>query len=114
MYAVTNFLPRQLLCDVYTTYIQTHFDYCDVIYDRNVSIADTIQFHTLYNRIARPVMGIMRRTSTDRLLDELGWVRLQTRRKIQTPTFTGFSTITPLPSYRSSMLPESQTIGSIE
>ena len=110
VYAVAKFLPRQILCDIYTTYIQPHFDYCDVIYDCNISIADTTRLQTLHNRIARLITGTMRRTSTDRLLDELGWVRLQTRRKIHRLAYFHrlFYNNPPLPSYISSMLPDNK------
>ena len=111
VYAVAKFLPRQILCDIYTTYIQPHFEYCDVIYDCNISIADTTRLQTLHNRIARLITGTMKRSSTDRLLDELGWVKLQTRRKIHRLTYFHrlFHNNPPLPSYISNMLPDTRS-----
>ena len=108
VYAVAKFLPRKVLCDIYKTYIQPHFDYCDVIYDCNISIADTTRLQTLHNRIARLITGTMKRSSTDRLLDELGWVRLQTRRKMHRLTYFHrlFYNNPPLPSYICSILPD--------
>ena len=82
IYPVAKFLPRSVLNQIYLIYIQLHFDYCDIIYDGNLTASDSIRLQTLQNRCARLVTGTLFRTSTHALLTDLGWERLETRRLI--------------------------------
>ena len=101
LYPVAKMLPRDILDQIYRTYIRPHFDNCDIVYDGNLTITDASRLDRLQTRIARLVTGALPRTSTDRLLDELGWERLKTRRTIHKLLF--FYRIThnhpPLPDY---------------
>ena len=108
IYSVAKLLPRHILNDIFITYIRPHFDYCDMIYDGNITIADATRLQTLQNRIARLVTGTLPRTSTERLIDDLGWERLKTRRTAHKLTL--FHRIRynnpPLPNYITSTMSE--------
>ena len=61
-------------------YISPHFDYCDTIYDRCITIQDRTGLETLQSRAARLTTGTLFRTSSDKLRLELGWDKLTHRR----------------------------------
>ena len=82
LYSISKHISRQILDQIYKTYIRPHFDYCDVIYDGHITIKDATRLETLQNRAARLVTGALYRTSTDKLLLELGWDKLTVRRRI--------------------------------
>ena len=84
IYPVAKYLPRSILNNIYTTYIRPHFDYCDIIYDGNLTMTDAARLQSLQNRCARLVTGALFRSPTTALLNDLGWERLMTRRLIQT------------------------------
>jgi len=110
IYPVAKLLPRHILNEIYQIYIRPHLDYCDIIYDGNISIADMTRLQTLQNRIGRLVTGALFRTSTDRLLDDLGWERLQTRRIIHKLLFFHriFFNAPRLPTYITQIITESR------
>ena len=105
LYGVAKLLPRDILDQIYRVYIRPHFDNCDVVYDGNMTITDAARLERLQARIARLVTGALPRTPTDRLLDDLGWERLKTRRNVHKLLL--FHRIThnhpPLPKYFLSM-----------
>jgi hypothetical protein len=61
-------------------YVRSALDYCDIIYDactkEEASVLESIQ-----RKAAVICTGAFRRTSTRRLLHELGWETLGTRRR---------------------------------
>ena len=83
------------------------FDYCDSIYDGHLTISDELRLERLQNRAARLVTGALPRTSTNKLRQELGWDRLQTRRKIHRLTLYRQlqADETSIPDYIRSMIP---------
>ena len=80
IYPIATLLPRPTLDLIYRIYIRPHFDYCDIIYDGNITVTDSLRLERLQNRVARLVTGTLRQTSTDKLRHELGWDLLKTRR----------------------------------
>ena len=110
IYPIAKFLPRPILASIYTTYIRPHFDYCDIIYDGNLTATDTNRLQTLQNRCARLVTGTLFRTSTTALLDDLGWERLDTRRLVHKLLFFHrlYYNNPPLPSYVTDMLTDTR------
>ena len=82
IYPIAALLPRTTLHLIYCTYIRPYFDYCDIIYDGNITVTDSLRLERLQNRAARLVTGTLRRSSTDKLRRELGWDSLKTRRTI--------------------------------
>ena len=82
LYPIAKYLPRPILDQLYKMYVRPHFDYCDVIYDGHITVRDRNRLETLQNRAARLTTGTLLRTSTGKLRNELGWHRLETRRRI--------------------------------
>ena len=82
LYPIAQYLPRPILDQIYKIYIRPHFDYCDVVYDGHITIQDSTRLETLQNRAGRLVTGTLFRTPTEKLLTELGWETLTTRRRI--------------------------------
>ena len=81
LYSIASKLPRQVLEQIYKTYIRPYFDYCDAVFDGHLTAYDKRRLETLQNRAARLVTGTLYRTSSDKLRLELGWERLSTRRE---------------------------------
>ena len=108
LYPVASKLPRQVLENIYKTYIRPYFDYSDVVYDGHLTNYDERRLETLQNRAARLVTGTLYRTSTDKLRLELGWDRLKTRREIHKLTL--FWQLqdrhNPIPDYLKDDLPQ--------
>ena len=82
LYPLSKILPRHILNNIYTVYILPLFDYCDAIYDGNLTINDSLRLEKLHNRAARLITGALFRTHTRTLLNDLGWTTLKTRRDI--------------------------------
>ena len=110
IYSVRKFLSRSILNNIYITYILPHFDYCDIIYDGNLTVTDANRLQTLQNRCARLVTGTLFRSPTTALLEDLGWERLETRRLIHKLLFFHrlFYDNPPLPSYVTDMLTDTR------
>ena len=82
IYPIARYVPRKTLNQMYVTYIQPYFDYCDLVYDGLITKTDSLKLERLQNRAARLITGTMKRTPTDKLRTELGWATLEDRRKI--------------------------------
>lgn len=110
LYSVARFLPRDVLVQIYTTYIQPLFDYCDVIYDKQLTLYDSQRLQTLQNRAARLTTGLPFRTPTNKLLRELGWDSLTIRRDIHRLCmyFKLINNNTTLPDYITEILPHTR------
>ena len=69
-------------------------------------MTDTIRLETLQNRCARLVTGALFRSPTNALLNDLGWERLETRRRIHKLLFFHrlYHNNPPLPAYITSTL----------
>ena len=109
-YPVAKFLPRHILNEIYLTYIRPHFDYCDIIYDGNLTVSDSIRLQTLQNRCARLVTRTLFRTPTNALLNDLGWERLETRRLIHRLLFFHrlYYNYPPLPAYLTNLVTDTR------
>ena len=110
IYPIAKYLPRQILLQIYTTYIQPYFDYCDTIYDGLITKTDALRLERLQNRAARLITGTMLRTPTEKLREELGWTTLENRRKIhKLLLFHQLQSRSSLiPSYIKSILPDTR------
>ena len=110
IYPIARFIPRPTLDLIYRIYIRPYFDYCDIIYDGNITVTDSLRLERLQNRVARLVTGTLRRTPTDKLRQELGWDSLKTRRAIH-KLIMYFRLRHPqpeLPTYITSILPNTR------
>ena len=110
IYPIAKHLPRHILLQIHTTYIQPYFDYCDTVYDGLITKTDALRLERLQNRIARLITGTPLRTSTEKLREELGWATLENRRKIHKLTLFHYLLThrTQIPSYINSILPDSR------
>ena len=110
IYLIAKFLSRPILNNIYTTYIRPYFDYCDIIYDGNLTATEAIRLQTLQNRCARLVTGALFRSPTTTLLNDLGWERLKTRRLIHRLLFFHrlYHNHPPLPAYVTNMLTDTR------
>ena len=84
IYPVAAHIPRQTLKQIYLTYVRPIFDYADVVYHGHITVADSLSLEKIQNRAARLITGAFRRTSTQKLLQELGWTSLHVRRDMST------------------------------
>ena len=69
---VNLLLPRSSLLTVYKSFLRTHLDYGNVIYDQsnNSRLSDNIE--TVQYKDALAITGAIRGTSTEKLYQELG------------------------------------------
>ena len=82
LYPIARYLPRNILAQIFKMYVQPYFDYCDVVYDGHLTLHDEHRLQTIQNRAGRLITGAHFRTPITKLLQDLGWDSLTTRRKI--------------------------------
>ena len=82
LYAVADYLPRNTLNLIYKIYLRPIFDYCDAVYDSNLTVTDAMRLERLQLKIARLVTGALVRSPTHDLLTDVGWETLKTRRTL--------------------------------
>ena len=111
LYAISKYIPKQVLCEIYSTYIQPFHDYCDIVYHGNLTASDELRLERQLNRIARLITGTPLRTPTDKLRKELGWDSLAQRRETHRLTFYHKLVYSPqnLPEYANELLPQNRT-----
>ena len=81
LYRIAPHIPRRVLLQLYTTYVQPHLDYCSAVYDGNLTAFDCKRLEKAQNRAARLITGALRRTPAVSLRDELGWCSVEDRRR---------------------------------
>ena len=107
LYPIAKFIPRQVLSQIYCTYIRPFFDYSDIVYNGHLTVADATRLERLQNRAARLVTGALSRTPTVKVLADLGWTTLRTRREINSASYL-YKTMDPrfrAPDYLKNILP---------
>ena len=65
---------------IYKIYLRPILDYCDVIYDSNISVTDAMRLVQL--KIARLETCAHRRSPTNDPLRDVGWETLKARRSM--------------------------------
>ena len=110
LYPIAKYIDRDILNQIYKTYVRPHLDYCDVVFDGHITILDEQRLERLQNRAARLVTGTTPRTSTDKLRQDLGWETLKTRRKLHKLQFFHklISTLHQQPEYIRHVLPQTR------
>ena len=111
LYPLSRILPRHILNNIYSVYILPLFDYCDTIYDGHLTVSDSLKLERLHSRAGRLVTGALFRTPTRKLLEDLGWTTLKTRRDIH--KLTTFHTLTndrehKLPNIITNLIPDNR------
>ena len=89
-------VPKHTLIHLYKIMIRPTLEYGAVIYN-NCSNADSIVLESVQRAAALTCTGAYKRTETTKLMDELGWETLQTRRHCQLLTlfFKILNNLTP-------------------
>ena len=82
LYSISRYVPRSILSKIYLTYIRPFFDYCDTVYDGQITKRDSDRLEKLQNRACRLVTGALFRSSTSKLREDTGWESLKDRRQI--------------------------------
>ena len=77
------FVPRTSLLTIYKSFIRSHLDYADVIYDQpnNASFSEKIE--SIQYNAALAITGAIRGTSKEKLYQELGLEYLSSRRRFR-------------------------------
>ena len=76
---LSGYVSRDVLDQVYKSYVRPHLDYGDIIYHRfdpNMSLDLTSKLEQTQYSAALAVTGAWRGTNRQRLKEELGWENL--------------------------------------
>ena len=77
---ITHCVPPATLHNIYHGLVQSHFDYCSVVWSNcTKTLSDKLQ--RLQNRAVRVLTQSSYDADANQLLKELGWDNLQTRRQ---------------------------------
>ena len=74
------FVPRSSLITIYKSFIRSHLDYADVIYDRPNNNSFSEKIESIQYNAALAITGAIRGTSKEKLYQELGLEYLSSRR----------------------------------
>ena len=78
---------RKDKCKIYTTIIRPALEYGNVIYD-NCSLSDSMKLESAQTYATQVCTGAMKRTNNSKLLEELKWQTLKTRRQMHKNVLT--------------------------
>ena len=73
-------LPRETLLTIYKSFIRPHFDYGDVIYHQSYNDLFHSKLESYQYKAALAMAGAIKRSSTEKLYQELGIEHLRSRR----------------------------------
>ena len=73
-------LPRTSLITIFKSFIRSHLDYGDIIYDRAYNTSFHQNIESIQYNAALAITGAVRGTSREKLYQELGFESLQQRR----------------------------------
>ena len=106
LYSIASYIPRTTLLNIYYVYVQPHLDYCDSLYDAHLTEYDNARLEKAQLRAAKLITGTPRRTSSEALLQELGWCKLRKRRQVHKIQLYHKLKFHPLvPEYLKSIIP---------
>jgi hypothetical protein len=97
-------ISRDTLCKLYKSLIRPVMEYADVLWDSCTESESDILEHVQYEA-AKLVTGAMKGTSKHRLMREVGWESMSTRRKIHKLILYYKIVNNCSPSYLSDLLP---------
>ena len=78
IYRVKHYLPNKIINMLAQALVFPHFDYCSSVWS-NFSMHHSNELQILQNRLARVLLLADIRTSVDKMLKDLDWVRLTHR-----------------------------------
>ena len=73
-------LPRQSLITIYKSFIRSHLDYGDIVYDRTFNETFQKNLESIQYNAAIAITGALRDTSSEKLFEELDLESLKSRR----------------------------------
>ena len=73
-------LPRPPLITIYKSFIRSHLDYGDIIYDQAYNVSFHQKIESIQYNAALAITGAIRGTSREKLYHELGFESLVSRR----------------------------------
>ena len=74
-----NFLPRKSLLTIYKSFMRSHLDYGEIIYDQSYNTYFHQRLESLQYNAALAITGAIRGTLKEKLYNELGLESLQNR-----------------------------------
>ena len=79
---VCSFVPTATLISIFNSLVQPHFNYCCVVWDNfNKTLATKLQ--KLQNRAAKVLTYSSYDANADKLIEKLGWKKLESQRNFQ-------------------------------
>ena len=103
-----HYLPRKSLLTIYRSYVRSHLDYCDVIYDQPHNATFSRNIESVQYNAALAITGTIKGTSRDRLYQELGLESLKDRRRFRRLVYFFNIVHHYCPKYLSDLLPDKQ------
>ena len=67
-----HYIPRKSLLTIYKSFIKSHIDYADVIYDQPNNTTFTDKIESIQYNAARAIIGALMGTSKEKLCKQLG------------------------------------------
>ena len=77
---LSNTLPRDALLTIYKSFVRSHLDYGDIIYDQPQNESFCNKLESIQYNAALAITGAIQRTSKTKLYKELGLEFLKSRR----------------------------------
>ena len=97
-------LKRDTLSQIYISYLRPLLEYASIVWD-NCTIYEKESLEKIQYEAARIVTGLTRSVSINNLLQEIGWVSLSDRRKVQKYTLMYKNSKGLLPNYIMELFP---------
>ena len=77
---INNILPCSSLLTIYRSFVRSHLDYGDVIYDQPENESSSSKIESVQYNASLAITGAIRGTSPENLYQELGLESLKSRR----------------------------------
>ena len=104
IWRLRNEMPRYITEKIYTHYIRPQLEYGSLLYDDSTQEL-THRLEQCQRQAAIACTGAYRRTNTDALLKEVGWPKLESRRKYNSLVMMYKISHHMVPSYLTELLP---------
>ena len=104
-----NTLPRKPLLTVYKSFVRSHLDYGDVIYDQHYNNSFHQKLESIKYNAALAITGAIRGSSREKLYQELGLESLKQRQWFRKLCYFFKITKNPSPKYLSDKIPTTRT-----
>ena len=109
-----SILPWTFLLAIYKSFIRTHLDYDDVVYDHPSNEAFSNKLETVQYNAALAITGGIKGTSREKLYQEFGLEYLQQRREMRRLSIFYKILWTKLPAYIYDFIPQQDNLRDIQ